>query len=64
MTVEGVFFTPNANPFNFTGQGGQTQANAQFIARKLTVQGQGTLVMTPNPDRAIILPAWGAALIR
>ena len=64
VTVEGVFFTPNANPFNFSGQGGQTQANAQFITRKLVVTGQGTLVMTPNPDRAIILPAWGAALIR
>jgi len=64
VTIEGVFFTPNADPFTFSGQGGQTQANAQFITRRLEVSGQGILEMTPNKDRALSIPAWGAALIR
>ena len=64
ITVEGVFFAPNAEPFRFTGQGGQNQTNAQFIVKRLDVAGQGTLEMQPNPDRVVILPAWGAALIR
>jgi hypothetical protein len=64
MTLEGVLFAPNATPFRFTGQGGDNQTSAQFIVNRLDVAGQGTLVMQPNPDRVVILPAWGAALIR
>jgi hypothetical protein len=64
ITLEGVLFAPFAEPFRFTGQGGDNQTSAQFIVRRLDVAGQGTLIMQPNPDRIVILPAWGAALIR
>jgi hypothetical protein len=57
MTITGVFFLPNANPFTISGHGNQTiAANAQFVARKLQVQGQGTLYMRPNPSDSFTLP--------
>jgi len=64
MSVDGVFFIPNAT-FSFTGQSSQDNtANAQFIINNLSMSGQGILRMQPNPDRLVNLPAWGAALIR
>jgi Flp pilus assembly protein TadG len=57
MDITGVFFLPNANPFIISGHGNQSiAANAQFVARKLSVQGQGTLYMRPNPDDSFTLP--------
>jgi hypothetical protein len=57
MTLTGVFFLPNANPFTISGHGNQTiAANAQFVARKLSVQGQGTLYMRPDPNDSFTLP--------
>jgi hypothetical protein len=57
MDITGVFFLPNANPFVISGHGNQTiAANAQFVARKLQVQGQGTLYMRPNPSDSFTLP--------
>jgi hypothetical protein len=57
MTLTGVFFLPNANPFVISGHGNQTiAANAQFVARKLSVQGQGTLYMRPDPNDSFTLP--------
>jgi hypothetical protein len=57
MDITGVFFLPNANPFIISGHGNQTNAaNAQFVARKLQVQGQGTLYLRPNPDDSFTLP--------
>lgn len=64
MVVEGVFFMPNALPFSFAGQGGQTQANAQFIARRLSASGQGQLIMEPDPDRVVPILIRGVRLIR
>jgi hypothetical protein len=65
LHIEGVFFTPNADPFVYTGQSGQEQrVNAQFVTRRMDVSGQGTLKLQPSPDRVATLPAWGAALIR
>ena len=64
LQVEGVFFAPNAVPFRFTGQGGQVQAAAQFVAQRLEVTGQGILNMTPDPTRVVLLPSFGVALIR
>jgi hypothetical protein len=53
----GVFFLPNANPFNITGNGGQViESNAQFIVRKLAMGGNGLLKMRPNPDDAVSVP--------
>jgi hypothetical protein len=64
LAVEGVFFTPNANPFTFSGQAGQFQARAQFITRRLEATGQGTLVMTPDPNRSVLLEDASISLIR
>jgi len=63
-TLEGTFFTPLADPFTFTGQGGQFQTAAQFLTRRLEVKGQGELRMTPDPDRSTRLPIRGVLLIR
>jgi hypothetical protein len=64
LTVEGVFFIPNAT-FNFAGQSSQDNtAQSQFIVDKLTLSGQGILRLQPNADRLVSLPAWGATLIR
>ena len=62
----GVFFLPNANPFNLTGNGGQViESNAQFIARKLTMGGNGVLKLRPNPNDAISVPYFSNfALVR
>jgi hypothetical protein len=57
MDITGVFFLPNANPFVISGHGNQTiAANAQFVARKLQVQGQGTLYMRPDPSDSFTIP--------
>lgn|GEM_PF-4060937 len=64
-TTAGVFFLPNSN-VTFTGQATQVQPlNAQFIARRLNVSGQGVLTLMPNPKDAVTIPIPGAvALIR
>jgi hypothetical protein len=65
LRIEGVFFTPNSDPFTYTGQSTQEQrVNAQFVTRRMDVGGQGTLRLQPTADRVAVLPAWGAALIR
>lgn len=63
-TLEGTFFTPLANPFSLTGQGGQFQTAAQFLTRRLEVKGQGEVKMVPDPDRSTRLPIRGVMLIR
>ena len=62
----GVFFLPNANPFNMSGNGGQIiESNAQFIVRKLAMAGNGVLRMRPNPNDAISVPYFSNfALVR
>jgi hypothetical protein len=58
MTVTGTFFTPNCDPFKIAGGGTQTNgANAQFVTRKLQVNGGGTLTMRPDPVDAVTIPA-------
>jgi hypothetical protein len=66
MYVAGVFFLPNANPFVISGGGLQSNgANAQFIVRRLSANGQGTLTMRPNPnDSVTIPPAPSISLVR
>ena len=63
LTLDGVFFMPNAQ-FNFTGQGQQYQVNAQFISLRLDMSGQGILRMQPDPDRVVLIPLFGVRLIR
>lgn len=49
----GVFFVPNSS-VAFTGQATQTQPlNAQFIARRLDIAGQGSLFLRPSKDDAV-----------
>jgi hypothetical protein len=61
----GVFFAPNAT-VDFSGQATQNQPrNAQFIARRLWLSGQGTLVLRPNPADSVQIPLPGGwSLIR
>lgn len=61
----GVFFLPNS-AVSFQGQGAQdVPLNAQYFARSLTISGQGTLRMRPNPaDAILIVRPGGYALIR
>jgi hypothetical protein len=65
-TMKGVFFLPNANPFNISGNGGQViQSDAQFITRKLKMGGNGVLSMRPNPRNAVSFPYFsGFSLVR
>lgn len=64
LNIEGIFFTPNAFPFLFTGQGAQYQTKAQFVVHRLEVTGQGSLVMQPDPDRILRIPMLGVTLLR
>jgi Flp pilus assembly protein TadG len=53
MTLKGVFFTPNANYFDVNAGGAGITADAQFVTRKLNVQGGGTLTMTADPNNSV-----------
>jgi hypothetical protein len=58
MYISGVFFLPNADPFIISGGGLQNNgANAQFIARRLEANGNGTLYMKPNANDSITVPS-------
>jgi len=57
MNVVGVFFTPNAVPFQLNGGSNQGLSNAQFIASTFSVAGNSNLTMTVDPDNAVTLPA-------
>lgn len=64
IKTSGVFFLPNAR-IEFSGQGDLNQVlNAQFIARKLEVSGQGTLKMRADPRNSVQIPEPAWALIR
>jgi hypothetical protein len=57
MSVSGVFFAPNADPFKIAGGGSQTNpANAQFVSRTLQVSGNGTILLRPNPNDVVGIP--------
>ena len=55
LDLDGVFFAPEAL-IAYQGNGGQSQVSAQFIARRLTVGGNGTLVVRPSWERAVLFP--------
>jgi hypothetical protein len=57
MSVSGVFFTPNAEPFKIAGTSAQSNgANAQFVTRRLELNGNGKVIMRPNPNDAVGIP--------
>jgi hypothetical protein len=60
----GVYFMPNAL-FTFAGNTTIAQnLNAQFVARRLNLAGQGDLIMLPNPNDAVPIPKGNFGLIR
>jgi hypothetical protein len=61
--VDGTFFVPDAG-FTFGGGAGQSQTRAQFVAKRLNLNGQGTLTMTPDAERSTLLPIDRGSLIR
>ena len=63
--VAGVFFLPNSF-IVLLGQGSSSQPlNAQFITRGLSISGQGTIILKPNPDDSVASSsAGGYSLIR
>ncbi|HEX2701078.1 MAG TPA: hypothetical protein VHM89_12825 [Acidimicrobiales bacterium] len=65
MRLGGVFFLPNADPFNISGNASQQiDVDAQFFVRKLDVTGGATLRMIPNPANQVPLPTTAVNLIR
>lgn len=66
MTLKGVFFLPNAKPFKINGDSGQTiDADAQFVARALELNGNATLSMAPSPFDSVPIPIFeDFALVR
>ncbi len=55
LSLDGVFFAPWAT-IDYGGSGSQEQVSAQFIARKLEVSGNGTLVVRPRFENAVKVP--------
>ncbi len=55
VDLDGVFFAPVAE-IAYSGNGGQSQVSAQFISRRLSVGGNGTLVVRPSWTRAVLFP--------
>ena len=63
VSLEGIFFTPEADPLSLSGSGDWGQLHAQFISYRVSVSGGGTLNMSPD-DHMISLPPTNNALIR
>jgi hypothetical protein len=63
VSLEGIFFTPEADPLSLSGSGDWGQLHAQFIAYRVSVSGGGTLNMTPD-ESMIPLPETNNVLIR
>jgi hypothetical protein len=61
--VDGTWFIPDCE-FVFGGGTSQFQTRAQFVAKRLNLNGQGTLIMSPDADRATETPYVAGALIR
>jgi hypothetical protein len=64
IDISGVYFTPNANAFNLSGQTNQTLNEAQFFSYAIELSGGARIDMQPNPDTNIGIPLRGSSLIR
>ena len=64
QNVEGSFFAPFANPFQYQGGGAAAQLKAQFLTYRMLAGGNGVLRMAPDPERAVSFPMFGWRLIR
>lgn len=63
VTMVGVMFMPNAQ-VEIGGASGLNQIDAQFVAYRLDYNGQGTLLMKPDPGNMLSIPIVGVHLIR
>jgi hypothetical protein len=63
MTLEGIFFAPNAT-LSLGGTTGTGALASQMFVGTLELSGNGTLTLAPKKDRAIELGGTGSALIR
>jgi hypothetical protein len=63
LDMRGIFFTPDAQVL-YRGTGVQHQIQAQFVARKLKVQGEGILKVSPSLDAAVLIPEDVIQIIR
>jgi hypothetical protein len=64
LNIAGTFFTPNAQPFNLSGQASQILNEAQFFTSRLELSGQGAITLVPNPSTNVPTPDYGTGLIR
>jgi hypothetical protein len=64
LDIAGIFFLPNATPFNLGGQAPQTLTKAQFFVRRLQLSGQGEVRMSPDPGYLEPIELPGLGLIR
>ena len=64
MSLSGIFFTPNANPFSIAGGSPVDQQRAQFISHRLAISGGGSLNLAPDPDEFVQIPPVAGSLIR
>lgn len=64
LSLEGVFFTPEANPFTLNGGSSLEPQMAQFISRRLTITGGANLDLAPSGLKLIRLMPPAAFLIR
>jgi hypothetical protein len=63
VTVTGVMFMPNAQ-VDFSGQTGDAQFVAQFVAYRVNNKGQSTIKLVPDISNAVAIPIIGVHLIR
>jgi hypothetical protein len=63
VSLNGIFFTPEAAPMSLSGGGDWGQLHAQFVSYQLAVSGGAVLTMAPDP-RSVALPPSDRQLIR
>ena len=63
LGLRGVFFIPLAET-QLTGQAGSNQTSAQFWTLRLTIKGQGEIIMDVTEEDGIARPLYGSTLIR
>ena len=64
-SLTGVFFLPNAAAFNLTGGGAlPIRLSAQFVSTRLSVTGNGTINLVPNPEDSIPVRIYTTLLVR
>lgn len=63
LLLSGIFFLPNADPFDLGGTGTVDVVNAQLIVRRLRVGGASLFSFQPDPNDVVNLPFFGSVLL-